>query len=230
MKCLIKKLKMEAIKFLLCFPIKDFSGSIPSILILVILSFYFSKLGLKNGQYSAIYFILLGTLVSAIFTIFIDLLKIIKSNYNEIFNIIALYTSIFDFLREIFLEFLCHPFKDELCKKGEDIIYVSPITSEKFLNEKELLRYQKFINSIDNNTLTQYFDEVNTRKLIERLKAKLYWFQSTESTLFALKNGIQQNIITLFIHFSSLLLQLINADSYKWQDTQIRSMLIDILK
>lgn len=228
-KYFIKNFKIFMTRISLSMPSNSL-GYFIFIILLFLLCYFLAILGLNDTQKSEIYFVILGAILGIIATLIIDKIKIFIDNFNEIFNVIALCSNLFDFLREIFLEFLCHPLKDALCKHGENIIYVTPITSEKFLDETSLIAYKFFISSLNNETFLKYFDEIQTRQLIQRLKNKIDWLLSTQTAFLHLKNGIPSFITTVFIHFVSLFMLIINYDDYKWKDSQIRTSLVETLQ
>ncbi len=187
-------------------------------------------LGINYLAYSSLYFLIAGTILSIEVSYITETVDKYRDKYNEIINVIVLCDNLYNFLRDIYLEFFNHPLKDAICKNGKNIIYVSPILAgSKFFDEQQLIKYMLFIKLIDKNKFIEYFSEQSTRLLIYRLKNKINWMQTNQINFFALKENIPTGIVTEFIEFVSLYMNLVNMDEYNWGDSQLKECLIQLL-
>lgn len=231
LNCFLFDIKNTILALKLVYPKKQLYRDIFIHLCFLVAVCFCFKQGLKNYHYSDVFFVLSGSIISIWVAVCFEVVKKIYSNFKNTNNVFVLMSDMFHFSREVFLTFFCHPLKDSICKKDNNhIIYVSPITTGKFLDVNKLMEYMFFIQNLDNITFLQHFDEQQTREVINRLKTKQQWLQSLQITSLSMKDCLEQNILDLFLQFISFYINLLDYENYQWKDPQVKNALVIVLK
>lgn len=138
--------------------------------------------------------------------------------------------SIYGMANSVFQSFFNHPLDDDICKKGDDIIYIAPCKSGGGYDEKLMIKYTNMIENIDFDTFSLHFQENKTRVLIQELKNNSFYFDNAYSTIQHRQDSIDNNLFIVYSQFYQELNGFLYLNSFNWQDTQIKYKLFMQLK
>jgi len=201
-------------------------------LIFLILTILLLFHGIKTSEgLSNLLFTLSGAVISIWITIIFNTLNEVSTKLRLLKTIYVLNAGQFQCLREVYLNFIdSFPFTDNLFRKDKDIIYISPIITTNFLDEKKLKEFLKYFKSLDQKVLMENFDKQKTRQLIHQINKDLQWLNNLHSSSLNFHELQDEKLFCLFDQFFNSLQAFIHYDKYKWEDGQILEGLIISLK
>lgn len=178
-----------------------------------------------------------GTLISIWIThtaaIVLDIYQKIK-NLNFTFMTIAdmrqLSVTLYDFLVPYF------PYKDDLFKKDDNIIYITPICTnldKNYLKENLAMNFLGYLEQLKPNDLYLSFNNIAVKSLIECIRKQQNTFQMTQNTIFIAKDFIPQSLNSLFQQVMSCINRILSLDlKYpNWSnDIQLSHQLSELLR
>lgn len=186
------------------------------------ISYAIFRLSEKHTGLISILYTLLGAVwsmyVTYVFTVVSHLLKAIRYlslSYQDI-------ASMQGCLDAVFKNFMSYPLNDDFCKKGDDILYISPMKAGGGYDELKLIEYTNIINNISYADFCKYLDEKTTRFLISQLKSQSFIFNNTYSTILHRQDLIDKDCFLLFSQFYQFLMEFIYMDYFLWKDEQIK--------
>ena len=132
-------------------------------------------------------------------------------------------SSIYGVTEAIFMSFFNHPLDDAICKKGDNIIYVSPCNAGGGYDEAKMVQYTRFIDNISFDDFWAHFRQLNTRHLIKTLKEQSPYFNNAYTLVLNRKDSIDVNLFMLFTQFYQALNTFMFLDLLKWEDLQVKT-------
>lgn len=186
------------------------------------ISYAIFKLSEKHIDLISILYTLLGAVwsmyVTYVFTVFSHLLKAIRYlslTYQDI-------ASMQGCIDAVFKNFMSYPLNNDFCKRGEDIIYISPMKAGGGYDELKLMEYTNIINNLSYADFCKYLDEKTTRGLMGQLNSQSFIFNNTYSTILHRQDLIDKDCFLLFSQFYQFLMEFIYMDYFLWKDEQIK--------
>ena len=236
-KYYISKHKIKLITFgLKAFLLKiQYIFSLKSLLINFLVFFIVASLSylifLKSTEYNSS---LLYTVLGFIFSLFAThVYETIQGIYRKIIyiNLTApCISSIYGMSNSVFQSFFHHPLDDNICKKNNKMIYVTPCKVGGGHDEIKMLEYTNFVNNMTNETFDAHFQESKTRYLIKLLKDNSMYFNNTYNTILHQQDYLDKNLFIIYSQFYQELNGFMYLDAFKWQDSQIRNQLFKQIK
>ncbi len=181
----------------------------------------------NNDKTTDILLMLEGAIISIWIT---HLWKIIYSIYDFSQNLNRLFTTIssmlqaFSTMYEFFIGFF--PYGDDLFKKDENILYITPYghNDGKVLQEKSAFVFLNYLQSLPPQKLFDSFDEKNSRELANLLEKQQKNLYSIHSFVISSKMYLPNNLIGLYEQVLSVTNNIVSFYSiYKNLDTQLKS-------
>lgn len=193
--------------------------------------------GATNVDMKSTIYMFSGTLVSIwithTVTIVLDIYQKIK-NLNFTFMTIAdmrqLSVSLYDFLVPYF------PYKDDLFKKDDNIIYITPICTsldKNYLKENLAINFVGYLEQLKANDLYLSFNKIAVNSLIECIRKQQNTLQMTQNTIFIAKDFIPQSLNSLFQQVMSCINHILSLDLRypNWSnDIQLSRQMSELLR
>ncbi len=121
-----------------------------------------------------------------------------------------------------------YPFDDRLCKNKSDIIYVSPVSTTIYFDEKKLQKYINFLGGTSDQILYEHFRPWETKNLIVRLKLLSSRLNSTYTSLIQYNKFINKDIFILFYQVVDMTQILFHFENKRWDSETQRKIVFSI--
>jgi hypothetical protein len=183
----------------------------------------------KDDDIKATLFMIDGAIISIWVTYTISIMtgiyktsENLSTTFNTIANMSHLFTSFYDFFVVDF------PYSDELFKKDDSILYISPIEGgdKEYLNETLAMNFLTYLQNLqEENNLVNAFDETKARLLIKSLAQQHIVMQSAQISVFSSKDFLSVPLVSLFEQTIGLVNGIISF-GYRysnWNDPQLKN-------
>ena len=180
----------------------------------------------SNNKFNDILLMLEGAIISIWITNFIELINSIKSyakNLNRSFTTLSTMLQTLSSLYELLVGIF--PYKDELFKQGEDIIYITPYGhgGEIVLQRESAEVFINYFQSLTPEQLINAYNKENANLLVLFLIKQRESIRTAHSFISTSKDFIPNYIIDLFEQVYSLVDKIINFHQmYKNIDFQLK--------
>ena len=118
-----------------------------------------------------------------------------------------------------------YPFDDRLCKNKSDIIYVSPVSTTIYFDEKKLQKYINFLGGTSDQIFYEHFRPLETKNLIDRFKLLSTRLNSTYTSLIQYNKFVKKDIFILFYQVVDMVQILPHFQNKKW-DSETKKKII----
>lgn len=192
--------------------------------IFIIIIFYVTYC--TNDKFNNILLMLDGAIISIWITHLIDIINSIRSyakKLNRTFTTLSTMLQVLSSLYELFVGFF--PYNDDLFKKGEDIIYITPYGhgSDIVLQKESASLFINYFQTLTEEQLINTYNEDNVRKLLSYLISKQEHLRTAHSLMTVSIDYIPDYIIDLFEQVYSLVDKIVDFHQmYKNMDMQLK--------
>lgn len=179
-----------------------------------------------NNKFNSILLMLDGAIISIWITNFTELINSIKSyvqNLNRTFTTLSTMLQVLSSSYELFVGIF--PYNDELFKKGDDIIYITPYGhgGGVVLQKESAEVFINYFQSLTPEQLIKAYNEENAKHMALFLSEQRESIRTAHSFITTSKDFIPNYIIDLFEQVYSLVDKIVNFHQmYKNLDFQLR--------
>ncbi len=172
------------------------------ILLFLSLSIIFIAHKIGNDDYKSTLYMIDGAIISIWIT---HITSIVVSINRLIENLENSYTAVADIRQllathyELLIPFF--PYKDNLFKRGDDILYITPVRTgvdDNYLNEELAKTFLTYLGELDLKTLYTSFDTAATKNLIMYISNHQINRQMTQNTVISSKEYMSNVLNSLF--------------------------------